>query len=127
MPVEHIQPTGLPKPPTYTHVVRAGNTIYLAGQTAQNEQGEVIGKGDVTAQAEQVFANLGKCLASVGADFSNLVKITVYVCDARYREPVAAVRAKYLKAPLPASTFIVAAGLANPDYMLEIEGIAVVE
>ncbi|HEX3244175.1 MAG TPA: RidA family protein [Chloroflexota bacterium] len=127
MSAEHIQPSGLPTPPTYSHVVRCGNTVYLAGQTAQNERGEVIGQGDVTAQAEQVFANLGKCLASVGGDFSNLVKITVYVCDARYRESVAAVRAKYLKPPLPASTFIVVAGLANPDYMLEIEGIAVID
>jgi enamine deaminase RidA (YjgF/YER057c/UK114 family) len=127
MPVEHIQPEGLPTPPTYSHVVRAGNTVYIAGQTSQNEQGEIVGKGDVTAQAEQIFSNLGKALASVGGDFSNLVKITVFVCDARYREQVAAVRAKYLKAPLPASTFIVAAGLANPDYMLEIEGIAVID
>jgi enamine deaminase RidA (YjgF/YER057c/UK114 family) len=127
MPVEHIQPEGLPTPPTYSHVVRAGNTIYIAGQTSQNERGEIVGKGDVTAQAEQIFSNLGKALASVGGDFSNLVKITVFVCDARYREQVAAVRAKYLKAPLPASTFIVAAGLANPDYMLEIEGIAVID
>jgi len=127
MPVEHIQPEGLPTPPTYSHVVRAGNTIYIAGQTSQNEQGEIVGKGDVTAQAEQIFSNLGKALASVGGDFSNLVKITVFVCDARYREQVAAVRAKYLKAPLPASTLIVAAGLANPDYMLEIEGIAVID
>jgi enamine deaminase RidA (YjgF/YER057c/UK114 family) len=127
MPVEHIQPEGLPTPPTYSHVVRAGNTIYIAGQTSQNEQGEIVGKGDVTAQAEQIFSNLGKALASAGGDFSNLVKITVFVCDARYREQVAAVRAKYLKAPLPASTFIVAAGLANPDYMLEIEGIAVID
>ncbi|MFN0072554.1 MAG: RidA family protein [Chloroflexota bacterium] len=126
MPNEHIQPAGLPTPPTYCHVVKAGNTVYIAGQTAQNEQGEIVGKGDVTAQAEQIFANLGKALAAAGADFSHLVKITVYLTDARYREPVAAVRAKYLKPPLPASTLVVCAGLANPDYMLEIEGIAVV-
>jgi enamine deaminase RidA (YjgF/YER057c/UK114 family) len=127
MSAQFIQPDGMPKPPTYTPVVRNGNTIYIAGQTAQNEKGEVVGKGDPGAQAEQIFDNLRKCLASAGGSFEHLVKITVYLTDARFREPVAAVRSKYLKEPFPASTLVVVAGLANPDYLLEIEGIAVVD
>lgn len=128
MPVDRIQPQGLPTPPTYSHVVRAGNTLYIAGQVAQNEKGEVVGRGDITAQTVQVFENLGKALRSAGADYRNLVKITVFVTDSRFREPVSAVRSKYLVAPtLPASTLIVCAGLASPDYLLEIEGIAVLD
>ena len=132
MPVERIQPQGLPKPPTYAHVVKAGPstgsgqaTIYIAGQVAQDERGQVVGRGDFSAQATQVFENLKKALSSAGADFKDLVKITVYLTDARYREPLGEVRSKYLKDPLPASTLVVVAVLAQPDYLLEIEGIAV--
>ena len=126
MSVEHIQPQGLPKPPTYSHVVKAGNTVYVAGQVAQDEKGQPVGRGDFTAQATQVFENLKKALTSAGADFGDLVKITVYITDPRYREPLGEVRSRYLTGPLPASTLIVVAGLASPDYLLEIEGIAVV-
>src|SRR3990172_9294763 len=140
MPVERIQPQGLPKPPTYAHVVKAGPstglptgqagsgqaTIYIAGQVAQDERGQVVGRGDFTAQATQVFENLKKALSSAGADFKDLVKITVYLTDARYREPLGEVRSRYLQDPLPASTLVVVSGLAQPDYLLEIEGIAVV-
>ena len=128
MGVERIQPDGLAQPPTYTHVVKAGNTIYIAGQVAQNEQGQVVGAGDIVAQANQVFENLGKALASAGAGFGDLVKITVYVTDPRFREALSGVRSRYLDSSrLPASTLVVVAGLALPEYLLEIEGVAVIE
>ena len=126
MSIERIQPDGLSRPPTYTHVVKAGNTIYIAGQVAQDERGQIVGRGDFTAQATQVFENLKKALAAAGADFANLVKITVYVTDPRYREALAEVRSRYLGSALPASTLLVVAGLAQPDYLLEIEAVAVV-
>jgi enamine deaminase RidA (YjgF/YER057c/UK114 family) len=127
MPKERIQPEGMFRPPTYSHVVKAGDTVYLAGQTPVDEQGQVVGRGDITAQATQVFENIKKGLAAGGADFSDLVKITVYVTDPRFREAVAEVRRRYLSADaLPASTLVVVAGLANPDYLIEIEVIAVI-
>ena len=126
MPLERIQPTGLSRPPTYTHVIKAGNTVYLAGQTPQDENGQTVGKGDITAQAVKVFENIKTALAAGGASFADLVKITVYVTDPRYREAVGEVRRRYLGDALPASTLVVVAGLANPDYLLEIEGVAVV-
>jgi reactive intermediate/imine deaminase len=126
MPKERIQPPGLPKPPSYSHVVKAGNTVYLAGQISQDANGKVVGKGDISAQATQVFENLGKALAAAGATFADLVKITVFITDPRYREPVGEVRSKYLASDLPASTLVVVSGLASPDFLLEIEGIAVV-
>ena len=126
MPKERIQPPGLPRPPTYNHVVKTGNTIYLAGQVPQDESGQVVGRGDITAQATQVFENVGKALAAGGATFADLVKITVYITDSRYREPVGEVRRRYIQSDFPASTLVVVAGLALPEYLLEIEGIAVI-
>jgi reactive intermediate/imine deaminase len=126
MSVERIQPAGLSKPPTYSQVVKAGNTIYIAGQVAQDERGQLVGRGDITAQAQQVFENLEKALSAAGADFGDLVKMTVYVTDPRYREALRDVRSKYLGGELPASTLVVVAGLAQPEYLLEIEAVAVV-
>jgi enamine deaminase RidA (YjgF/YER057c/UK114 family) len=128
MPVERVQPDGLATPPTYSHVVKAGNTVYIAGQVAQNENGQLVGAGDIVAQATQVFENLGKALAAAGAGFEHLVKITVFVTDPRYREALSAVRSNYLdRNALPASTLLVVAGLALPEYLLEIEAVAVIE
>jgi len=127
MTVERIHPPGLNKSPVYAHVVKAGNTIYVAGQVAQDETGQVVGRGDITAQATQVFENLKKALAAAGADFRNVVKINIYLTDPRYREPLGKVRAQYIRDPLPASTLVVVAGLAEPDYLIEIEAVAVVE
>ena len=127
MPIERIQPQGLAKPTTYTHTVKAGNTVYIAGQTATDEQGQVVGRGDFVAQAEQVFANLGKALAGAGARFDQVVKITVFLTDARYRDALRDVRARHLGNQLPASTLLVVAGLADPDYLLEIEAVAVLD
>jgi 2-iminobutanoate/2-iminopropanoate deaminase len=128
MAVERIQPDGLSSPPTYSQVVKTGNTIYIAGQVAQDEHGQVVGPGDFVAQANQVFENLAKALAAAGAGFGDLVKTTVYVTDPRYREALRDVRSKYLgSTPPPASTLVVVAGLALPEYLLEIEAVAVVE
>ena len=127
MAVEHIQPDGLSRPPTYSHVVKAGNTIYIAGQVAQDERGQLVGPGDIVAQANQVFENLAKALAAGGAGFGNVVKTTIYVTDPRYREALRDVRSKYLgSAPPPASTLVVVAGLAQPEFLLEVEAVAVI-
>jgi enamine deaminase RidA (YjgF/YER057c/UK114 family) len=122
MPVERINPPGLSKSPAYSQVVKAGNTVYVAGQTAINERGEVVGRGDIT----QVFENLKTALAAAGAGFEHLTTITVYVTDPRYREALRDVRARYLGDRLPASTLLVVAALADPDYLVEISAIAVV-
>lgn len=127
MPIERIQPEGLNRPPTYSHVVKAGNTVYIAGQTAQGQDGQVVGAGNITAQAIQVFENLKRALGAANADFSHIVKITVFVTDPRYREAISQVRRSYLGDALPASTLVVVAGLADPAYLLEIEAIAVID
>jgi len=128
MPIERIQPHGLQNSPLFMHVIKAGNTVYVAGQIAVGQDGQIVGRGDVTAQANQVFENLQTALAAVGADLSHLVKITIYATDAGFRDPIRDVRQRYLGSPDPVtSTFVVVAGLALPELLVEIDGVAVLD
>jgi enamine deaminase RidA (YjgF/YER057c/UK114 family) len=133
MSVDRIQPQGLSQPagsngqPSYSHVVKAGNTVYIAGQVARNAQGELVGKGDIEAQITQVFENLKMAMASVGGDLSNLVKVVIYLTDPRFREAYRSVQPRYLQGSLPVSTMLIVKGLALPEYMVEIDAIAVVD
>ena len=128
MPIERIQPQGLTASPRYTHVVKAGNTVYLSGQIAMNAQGQIVGAGDVTAQTTQIFENMKLALAAAGADFSHVVQVTVFATDGRFRDAISAVRQQYFGSPDPvASTFLVVAGLALPELLLEIEAVAVLD
>src|SRR5688572_12358649 len=100
MPLQHINPQGVATPSGYTHVVAAqgSRTVYLAGQVALNAQGELVGPGDLLAQATQVYENIKACLASVGATFANVTKVTQYIVNynAEMRPGLVEVRFKYL-------------------------------
>ena len=122
-----INPPGLTRPTGYTHVVVSadGRTAYIAGQVAFDSTGAVVGVGDFPAQAEQVFGNLRRALASVGAKFSNVVKTTTYVTDAKNVAALRDIRARYLDAKHPpANTLLAVAGLARPELLIEIEAVA---
>ncbi len=128
MPLERIQPRELKNWPQFTQVIKAGTTVYIAGQASMDEEGELVGRNDITAQATQTFGNLKKALASAGADFSNLVKITVYATEAQFLRPIAQVRSRHLGNPDPVtSTFVVVSELALPGFLVEIDGIAVLD
>jgi enamine deaminase RidA (YjgF/YER057c/UK114 family) len=123
-----VNPPGLAKPTGYTHVVVApdGRTVYLAGQVAFDSTGQVVGKGDFKAQAEQVYQNLRRALASVGGSLGDVVKTTTYITDMNNVAQLREIRGKYLNpAHPPANTLLVVAGLARPELLLEIEGVAV--
>jgi len=126
--LERNNPQGLakPAPGTYTHVVKAGKMLFIAGQTGVDASGRVVGPG-MKEQTEQVFANLAAALKAHGADFSHVAKTTTFVTSiAEFRSPeVAAVRAKYLGAHAPANTLVQIQQLADPVYKVEIEAIAV--
>ena len=124
--LQRINPPGLSTPTTYSHIVRDGNTLYIAGQVGANAQGKVVGTGMVE-QLEQVLKNLQIALQSQGADFSHVAKINIYVTDVdAFRAPEAAkVRAKYFGANRPASTLVGVTRLASPEYKVEIEAIAI--
>jgi enamine deaminase RidA (YjgF/YER057c/UK114 family) len=125
---ERINPPGLskPAPGTYTHIVKVGKLLFIAGQTAVNAEGKVVGAG-MKEQVEQVMTNLVTALKSQGADFSHVTKTTTFVTSiSEFRSPeVAAVRAKYVGANPPANTLVQIQQLADPAYKVEIEAIAV--
>jgi reactive intermediate/imine deaminase len=126
--IERSNPAGLSTPTGYTHVVsaRGGRTIYIAGQVAFDAKGQLVGKGDLAAQTRQVFDNLSIALKAAGAGFSNVVKTNYYMRDASHVAVVREIRSKYFTSELPASTLVEVPRLANPDFLIEIEVIAVV-
>jgi len=123
--IERINPPGLSTPTTYSHIVKVGDIVYIAGQVGADAQGKVVGPGMVE-QVEQVLKNLQIALKSQGADFSHVVKINIYTTDvdAFRAADAAAVRAKYFGANRPASTLVGVTRLASPDYKVEIEATA---
>jgi len=126
--VQYLNPPTLSAPTGYTHVVqvRGGRTIYVAGQVAFDQSGNLVGKGDFAAQATQVFENLKSALAAGGATFDNLVKVTTFVTDLSQMQTLRTIRAKYYGKNAPASTLVQITKLAHVDLMIEIEAIAVV-
>jgi enamine deaminase RidA (YjgF/YER057c/UK114 family) len=124
--IQRINPPGLSKPATYSHIVRAGKTLYIAGQVGSDEQGKIAGPGMVE-QLEQVLKNLQIALKSQGADFSHVTRITIYTTDVdAIRAPdAAAVRARYFGANPPAATLVGVTRLATLEYKVEIEATAV--
>ncbi len=107
-------------------LVEGGRTIFVAGQTAFDREMNVVGKGDVRAQTRQVFENIEAILAEGGATLKDVVKITVFLTDIRDRPAVNEIRAEYMGDAPPASSLVVVKELAFPDFLIEIEAIAVV-
>src|SRR5262245_35843346 len=127
--VKRMNPPALSKPTGYTHVVEVtgpSKTIYIAGQIAFDKDGNIVGAGDMKAQAEQVFRNLQAALTAAGAKFSDVVKMNTFITDMEKAPVVREVRARYFGDTTPASTLVQVARLARPELMLEIEVIAVV-
>ena len=128
MSVERINPDTIAPPAAYSHVVRDGSTVYVAGQVPRDVEGNTVGVGDARAQAEQVFTNLRAALAAVGGDLSHVVKMNTFMTHREDLPAYREVRGQQMPADsLPVSTLVFCSGLANPDYRIEIEVIAVVE
>lgn len=122
-----INPPGLTRPTGYTHVVVGadGRTVYIAGQVAFDSAGQVVGVGDFQAQTEQVFANLRRALASVGASFGDVLKTTTLITDLKNLPALREARARYFGAAHPpANTLIPVPALVRPELLLEIEAVA---
>jgi enamine deaminase RidA (YjgF/YER057c/UK114 family) len=133
MPRQNIQPAALSKRVVqghvlYSHVVVVAGrrTIFIAGQLARDRDGNVVGKGDMRAQIRQVGENLKAALAAAGATLNDLVKTTTYVTDIDEFFKHVDVRMEYFGA-LPTSTTVEVRRLAHPDFMVEIDAIAVTE
>ncbi len=110
----------------YSQAVKAGQVLYLSGQVAYDVKGQLVGKGDITAQTTQVFENMGALLRAAGMTFENVVKINIYLTDLGNRPAFHTVREKYFGSDvLPASTLVVVKSLAHPDLLVEVEATAV--
>ncbi|WP_199256046.1 RidA family protein [Mycolicibacterium mengxianglii] len=106
--------------------VVAGDTIYVRGQIGQDlDTSENVGVGDVTAQTEQAMSNIATLLAEAGATLDDIVKVTIYLVDPRYRESVYRVIGRWLKGVHPVSTGLVVSALARPEWLVEVDVIAV--
>jgi enamine deaminase RidA (YjgF/YER057c/UK114 family) len=131
MPLERINPDDLPTPQTYTHVVAATGSrlVFVADQVADDAQGILVGPGDLTAQAHQAFANVGRGLAAGGAHPEQVAKITIFVVGYR-PECLAAIEAGRVALfgdHKPADSLVGVETLSDPGYLIEVEAVAVLD
>src|SRR4051812_32843326 len=129
--VERLNPETLHHNPAFTQVVAvsgAVRTVYVGGQNAVDRSGAIIGLGDIGAQTEQVMRNLQAALAAAGAGLEHVVKWNVYLVQGQPLQPGLAVfqRIWNRRPNPPAITMALVAGLANPDFLIEMDAIAVV-
>jgi enamine deaminase RidA (YjgF/YER057c/UK114 family) len=126
--IDRINPQTLAAPPggRYAHVVRAGNLVWIAGQTARNAAGELVGPGDALAQSRQIYENLRAAMESVGGGLEHLAKVTIYLTDEAHTGASRQAQDEYVAAnPAPASTMVIVKALARPEYLVEVEAFAV--
>ena len=131
MTLERINPEDLPTPLGYTHVIVATGSrlAFVAGQEPEDEHGNLVGPGDLAVQARQVFANLGRALAAAGARPEQVTKITIFVVNYR-REHLPAIEAGRMTLfgdYKPADTLVGVEALSRPEYLIEVEAIAVID
>ncbi|MEU5143100.1 RidA family protein [Streptomyces sp. NPDC021139] len=121
-------PEGVAPAAQYTHVVLGtGRFVAVSGQLALDEDGRLVGEGDPAAQARQVFENLRRCLASAGATFDDVVKLTFFVTDMAHMGAIRAARAAHIPDDrLPAASAVQVGALVRPEFLMEIEAFAVV-
>lgn len=127
--VRFLNPSTIAKPTGYTHVVEVtkGRIIFISGQVALDINGKMVGENDFRAQAVQVFENLKSALESVGADFSQVVKLNHYLLDAKNRPILREVRDLYVNVEQPpASTLVEISQLFQAGFLLETEAVAVI-
>jgi enamine deaminase RidA (YjgF/YER057c/UK114 family) len=130
--LEYLLPKGLLHNAAFSQVVVASGkrTIYTAGQVSIDEHGLLVGAGDLAAQTTQVMRNVGLALSAAGASYSDIVKITAYVVNYQpdHRAIIGRARAPFFaNGKPPASTLIGVRVLASPEWLVEIEAIAVVD
>ncbi|MDP9842865.1 RidA family protein [Streptosporangium lutulentum] len=135
MAVTLINPDGLPKPDVYRQmsIATGSKLVFLAGQVARDAEGGRVGEGDLAAQVEQSYLNIGTALAAVGGSFDDVAKLTVYVVDwtpdkmPLLGEGVARAAAKLGVDPVKPITLLGVAALGEPDLLVEVEATAVID
>ncbi len=131
MTLELINPEDRPTPESYTQVVTATGSrlVFVAGQVADDAQGNLVNPGELGAQARQAFANVGRSLAAAGARPEQVTKITIYVVhhQVEYLPDISAARIALFGDHKPADTIVGVETLAEPGYLIEVEATAVID
>jgi len=135
MAITLLNPSGLPEIDVYRQVSIASGSklVFIAGQVAWDAEGVTVGKGDLAAQVEQCYLNIGAALAGAGGSFGDVAKLTVYVVDwtpdqmPTLLEGISRAAAKLGVTPAPPATLLGVAALDVPDHLVEIEATAVLD
>jgi aminoacrylate peracid reductase len=110
---------------TFSPAVRAGNLLFLSGTTAADEQGRIVGPGDIVAQTRYIFRKLGRLLEVAGGGFEHIVQTTEYITTTEHYGRTAEVRREFFKGPFPTATGVIVAGLLREGALIEISAVAV--
>jgi 2-iminobutanoate/2-iminopropanoate deaminase len=123
MSARYLNPEGLKTQSYYTHgIVREGTPVFLTGQVAWDEHGELVGAGDIEAQMAQIWKNIGTAVKALGATLDDIVKIVTFSTSRDWLPAIHAERSKHFEAGrFPASTFVLVGGLVDPDMLVEID------
>jgi enamine deaminase RidA (YjgF/YER057c/UK114 family) len=122
----YLEPDGIAPPPEpYSHAVRCGDTLYVAGQVALDEHNEVVGIGDARAQAERVWHNIRLAVEAAGGTLADVVKITIFLKDVRHAPAEISVREGLFEpGRYPICTLVQVANLGLPDLLMEVDAVA---
>jgi 2-iminobutanoate/2-iminopropanoate deaminase len=113
----------------YSHAVKVTRNclLFISGMTSRDKDGNVVGKGDIKQQAQQILENMKFILEEAGATFDNIVKVTVFVTDMSRFNEIHEVRSRYFESDYPASTLVQVSRLVSEDHLIEMEAIAVLD
>ena len=125
---QYVRPDSLAEPPEpYSHAVKCGDTVYIAGQVAFDENNRVVGVGDAHAQAKQVWHNIAAAVEAAGGSVSDVIKITIFLKDIRDALAEIEVRRTLFEGGrYPICTQVQVANLGLPDLLMEVDAIAVI-
>lgn len=126
MPVQFINPAAIHTPTGYSHVAKAGNLVSIAGQLSIDKDGNVVGEGDIQAQTKQALSNLEEAVKASGGTKEDIAAIRVYMTNREDLEGMRQARAGFWEGTPPASTLLFISGLVRPEFLIEIEALAVV-
>ena len=108
-------------------VIKEGKLLFISGLTATDDQGNIVGKGDIVTQARVIFTKIGEILETAGATFDDVVKTVDYITTTENYRGTADVRREFFHTDFPAATGVIVAGLLRPDALIEIEAVAVID
>ena len=103
-----------------------GKVLHISGQVSEDEDGNIVGTGDIHIQTRQVLNNINTILESVGGQMSDITKVTVFIKDMAHLTEIHQVRSEFFTPPYPASSLVQVVQLVNSDFLIEIEAVAVI-